>query len=171
MNLTNLISGPIGLVHLIASLLAMLTGMFVLLTTKGTTQHKKVGYWYAASMLTLNLTAFMIYRLYGKFAIFHWLAVVSCLTLFAGLYPIFRRTGSDYLLRHFSFMYWSVIGLYAAFMAETFVRLPRLVLRPDGSPNTIFYKMVGYAVGLTLCIGVFCFIKLKPKWKKQFRMG
>jgi uncharacterized membrane protein len=89
MNLTNLISGPIGLVHLIASLLAMLTGMFVLLTTKGTTQHKKVGYWYAASMLTLNLTAFMIYRLYRKFAIFHWLAVVSCLTLFAGLYPIF----------------------------------------------------------------------------------
>ena len=87
----NIVSGTTGLIHLIASIIALITGLFVLTTTKGTKTHKQIGYVYSISMVLLNLTAFMIYKLYGKFGIFHWFAVVSCLTLFAGLYPVLTK--------------------------------------------------------------------------------
>jgi len=164
----HLVSGLTGQVHLIASVIALFTGLFVLVTTKGTKQHKQIGYVYAIAMIVLNITAFMIYRLYGKFGIFHWFAVISCLTLFAGLYPVIAKTSKNYLLSHFNFMYWSVIGLYAAFMAETFSRLPKIVLSETGQPMTIFYKLIGVAIALVMGIGVFFFIKYKPIWTKQY---
>lgn len=166
--MNNIVGSTIGLVHLIFSVIALVTGIFVLCTTKGTLQHKRIGYIYAVSMLALNITAFMIYRLFGKFAIFHWFAVVSCITLFAGMYPVLRKTSKNYLLTHFNFMYWSVVGLYAAFMAEIFSRLPRIILTPDGKPMTVFFKFVGIAIGLVMFVAVLFFIKYKPIWKKQY---
>jgi hypothetical protein len=65
-------------------------------------------------------------------------------------------------------MYWSVIGLYGAFMAETFVRLPKIVV-DSGVPNSMFYNMTGIAVGITMGIGAYFFIKLKPKWDNLFK--
>jgi uncharacterized membrane protein len=168
MNLTNLVSGPIGAIHFAASILAMALGLYVLLTPKGTKRHRKMGYSYVASMLVLNLTAFLIYRLFGRFGVFHWLAVVSLLTLLGGLLPVITRKPKDYIVTHFSFMYWSVVGLYAAFMAETFVRLPKIVLTASGEPMVIFYKMVGWAVGLTIAVGVFFFLKNRGKWTTEF---
>jgi uncharacterized membrane protein len=91
----NMVSGTTGLVHLIASIIALITGLFVLSTTKGTKTHKQIGYVYSISMILLNLTAFMIYKLYGKFGIFHWFAVISCLTLFAGLYPVLTKKSKN----------------------------------------------------------------------------
>ena len=114
----NIVTGTTGLIHLISSIIALVTGLLVLTTTKGTTRHKKIGYIYVVSMVVLNLTAFMIYRLFGKFAIFHWFAVLSCLTLIAGMYPVLTKKSKNYLLTHFNFMYWSVVGLYCAFCAE-----------------------------------------------------
>jgi uncharacterized membrane protein len=169
MNLNNLVSGTTGFIHLLVSIMALITGFFILVTTKGTKRHKQIGYIYAISMVILNLTAFLIYRLYGKFGIFHWFAVISCLTLFAGLYPVLTKRGKNYLLTHFNFMYWSVIGLYCAFMAETFVRLPKIILTQTGEPMVIFYKMVGISVGITMAVGIFFFIKFKPKWTKQYQ--
>lgn len=168
MDFSNLITSTTGLVHFLAGIVAMVTGMFVLLSNKGTPTHKKVGYLYAASMIVLNLTAFMIYRLFGKFAVFHWFAVLSCVTLFLGLYPMLRKKGTSYLAQHISFMYWSVIGLYCAFVAETFVRLPGIVSTADGKPMTIFYNMVGLGIGITMGIGVFFFARYKKSWNTRF---
>jgi uncharacterized membrane protein len=168
MNLTNLISGTTGLVHFAAAIVAMISGMYILLAQKGTKQHKKIGYFYVASMLVLNITAFMIYRLYGKFGIFHGFAIWSLLTLAAGMYPILRRTSKNYILQHFRFMYWSVIGLYCAFAAETLVRLPKIMFTSDGKPMLIFYKLVGVATLAVMLIGVLFFIKNRAKWAKEF---
>ena len=164
----NIVSGTTGLIHLIVSIIALITGLFVLTTTKGTKQHKQIGYIYAVSMILLNLTAFMIYRLYGKFGIFHWFAVISCLTLIAGLYPVLTKKSKNYLLTHFNFMYWSVVGLYCAFMAEVFSRLPKIILTESGEPMTAFYKGVGIGIGFVMTIAVIFFIRYKPKWTKQY---
>jgi uncharacterized membrane protein len=83
-----IVSSLTGLIHLIISIIALVTGLVVLTTKKGTKNHKQIGYVYSISMILVNLTAFMIYKLYGKFGIFHWFAVISCLTLIAGLYPV-----------------------------------------------------------------------------------
>ena len=164
----NTVSGTTGLIHLIVSIIALITGLFVLITTKGTKTHKQIGYVYSISMILVNLTAFMIYKLYGKFGIFHWFAVISCLTLFAGLYPVLRKKSKNYLLAHFNFMYWSVVGLYCAFMAEIFSRLPKIILTETGEPMTAFYKGVGIGIGVVMTIAVTFFIKYKPKWTKQY---
>lgn len=164
----SIVSGTTGLAHLIAAIIALITGLFVLTTTKGTKTHKQIGYVYSISMVILNLTAFMIYNLYGKFAIFHWFAIVSCLTLFAGLYPVFSKNSKNYLLTHFNFMYWSVVGLYCAFIAEIFSRLPKIVLTETGEPSTGFYKGVGIGIGVVMTIAVSFYVKYKPKWTKQY---
>lgn len=164
----HIVSGTTGLIHFICSIIALVTGLLVLITAKGTVRHKRIGYVYAVSMIVLNLTAFMIFRLYGKFGLFHWFAVLSSLTLFAGLYPVITKKSKNYVLTHFNFMYWSVIGLYCALMAEVFSRLPKIVLTATGEPSTGFYKGVGIGIGLVLAIGIVFFIKYKPKWTKQY---
>ncbi len=88
------------------------------------------------------------------------------MTLFAGLYPVLTKKSKNYLLAHFNFMYWSVVGLYCAFMAEIFSRLPKIILTETGEPMTTFYKGVG--IGVVMTIAVTFFIKYKPKWTKQY---
>lgn len=165
-NLDHLITSNIGLAHTLASVIALMLGTTSLSLTKGTSLHKKVGYAYAASMLVLLVTAFMLYNLFGSWGMFHWAAVISSLTLVAGMLPILMRV-KNYVSLHLGFMYWSVIGLYGAFTAEVFVRLPKVILE-SGIPNSTFYTMTGIAVGITMTAGAILFIKLSPKWQNQF---
>jgi len=163
----NFVTGATGWIHLLASVLALVTGAMVLAAAKGTQKHKQTGYVYAAAMVVVNVTAFMIYRLFGGFGMFHALAIVSGLTLAAGLYPVIAKKG-NYLVTHFSFMYWSVIGLYGALVAEVFSRLPRMVLDADGRPMTIFYQFIGIGSAMVMGAGVFGFLKYRPVWTRQF---
>jgi hypothetical protein len=66
-------------------------------------------------------------------------------------------------------MYWSVIGLYGAFMAETFVRLPKIVIE-SGVPFTMFYNVTGIAVAIAMGLVTYFYIKLKPSWDKTFEI-
>ncbi len=162
----NIVTGTTGLIHLISSIIALVTGLLVLTTTKGTTRHKKIGYIYVVSMVVLNLTAFMIYRLFGKFAIFHWFAVLSCLTLIAGMYPVLTKKSKNYLLTHFNFMYWSVVGLYCAFCAEILTRIPFLYDLPN--KRQLFGILTGVSIFIVMIIATIIFAKMKPKWTKQY---
>jgi uncharacterized membrane protein len=162
----NIVTGATGLIHLISSIIALVTGLLVLTTTKGTTRHKKIGYIYVVSMVVLNLTAFMIYRLFGKFAVFHWFAVLSCLTLIAGMYPVLTKKSTNYLLTHFNFMYWSVVGLYCAFCAEILTRIPFLYDLPN--KRQLFGILTGVSIFIVMIIATIIFAKMKPKWTKQY---
>ena len=90
--------------------------------------HRKVGFIYAGAMVAVVATAFMIYRLFGGWGIFHWAALVSGLTLLGGMVPVLLQKPADWITLHFSFMYWSVVGLYAALVAESLARLPETPL-------------------------------------------
>ena len=107
----HIVSDLTGLIHLFASLIALIAGTLVLIQTKGTRRHKQTGYLYSFAMVIVLLTSFMMYNLYGKFGLFHWLALVSTLTLIGGLLPILIKKPDSYISWHFSFMYWSVFGL------------------------------------------------------------
>lgn len=170
MELNALYADRVGLIHLLASIAALLSGTAVLILAKGTRTHKRVGYIYTAAMAVLLVTAFSIYRLFGGWGIFHWLAVISTITLLGGLLPILmKRPKGAYIGLHFSFMYWSIMGLYAAFLAETMVRLPRtdLVFK-NAEPSALFFSMTGLAVTITMGLAVVSFIKFRPKWQKRF---
>ena len=146
-----------GTIHLIASLLAIVFGTIILIQVKGTRVHRQVGYAYVFAMSVLLITAFMLYHLFGRFHIFHIAAVVSSLTLLFGMYPVIRRTSKQWLMQHLSFMYWSVLGLYAAFWSELFTRI---------IPYSFFW-LVGLATFLTIGTGAWYFRKIKAHWQTK----
>ena len=155
----DLVSGPVGLTHLLASLLGLIFGSIVLAGRKGTRQHKRWGYAYAGAMVVVNGSAFLLYNLFGGFGVFHIAALISFLTLIGGMVPVLRRTpGKHWGRSHFTWMYWSVIGLYAAFVSEAFTRLPE-------SP---FFTMVSVATFFVIATGLAAFMRLAPRWQKAF---
>ena len=150
-------SNEIGLMHLIASIIALITGTWVITTQKGTAIHKKIGYIYVVSMTVLIITAFMIYRLFGGFGIFHIAAIISTIALLGGMIPvILRKPEKSWLGLHYNFMYWSVMGLYAAFVAEVLTRVPQ----------TRFFWMVGIATFGVMLLANIAFNIYKKRWKK-----
>jgi len=166
MNFNNLITGNIGLIHLVFSIVALITGTLVLLKKKGSKTHKKIGYVYSISMVGLIITAFMLYNLFGSFGIFHWLAIVSTLTLAGGMIPILSKKPVDgYIALHWNFMYWSVMGLYAAFVSETIVRIPQVVVE-NNIPNHVFYSMTGIGTGIVMFLAVIIFFIKKKHWQQ-----
>lgn len=151
-----------GLIHLISSLFALLFGTMVLIMKKGTKRHKQIGYAYVVSMAVLLTTALMIYRLFNGWGIFHYATVASLLTTLFGMIPVWtKKPTNKWKYQHFSFMYWSVIGLYAAFASEVLTRIP----------DTPFFGMVGIATGIIMILGGVYFGINKPKWIKIFSIN
>jgi uncharacterized membrane protein len=158
-----LIGDNFGLVHLISGIVALIFGGCVILMKKGTLAHRRIGYIYVFSMTILILSSFCIYRLFGRFGVFHFLSLVSTFSLVAGMIPMFKkvRKPKDYET-HFKRMYWSVVGLYAAFAAESFVRIPKF-----GG----FWAAVAWSFVLVFIICFITFIKMRPVWSKRFGIG
>jgi uncharacterized membrane protein len=109
--------------HVVAALLALVSGTYILATPKGTRRHRWVGRVYAVSMAVLLLTAFRIYFLFGRFGIIHWGAVGSVFALVVGVGAVaLRPVVQGWLRWHYLGMGASVTGLYAAFVIESTYR-------------------------------------------------
>lgn len=148
-------SGVIGKVHTVAAIFALLFGTLILLKEKGTKVHKAVGYLYVLSMIILISTAFMIFELFNGIGIFHIFALLSLIALIGGMYPvIFRKRVKNWYAQHLEVMSWSVVGLYAAFVAEVSVRL---------FPQEYFFLIVGLGGGVVTTIGAYLIKKRKKK--------
>lgn len=115
-----------GVLHLTAAVGALLAGLVVTLLPKGSRSHRQWGWVYAGTMVVVNITALMIYRLLGAFGPFHAAAIFSLLTVVAGILPVRRRTNRWWLARHAYWMSGSYVGLWAAAVAETATRTPLL---------------------------------------------
>lgn len=143
----------IGFFHLLTSIFSLLFGSIVLFSKKGTKRHKQFGYAYVVNMLGVLISALFIYRLFGGFGVFHFLAVFGLVYLLVGVLPALFRI-KNWIKWHVYFMYWSVIGLYAAFVAEVAVRIP----------NSAFWWMVGLGTALVTIIGGRYYGKNKDFW-------
>ena len=118
--LDNIIHSSIGWFHFITAVLAMVSGTIVLLNTKGTTFHKRIGYVYVVNMYLLNFSSFFLMS-FGGFSIFHFFALVSLVSVTGGMIPAIKKK-KNWFGYHFYFMSWSVVGLYCAFWAEVGTR-------------------------------------------------
>ena len=137
----------LGWIHTIFGMVALLAGTAVILTNKGTRGHRTLGHVYLTNMITLNVSALFIYKLYGRFGPFHWMAVASLLTLIAGMVPVFtRRPKGGWLELHAAFINGSYVGLVAAFAAELTSRIP--------GTEAHFGPVVGITSALIIGIGV-----------------
>ncbi|MGI8843529.1 MAG: DUF2306 domain-containing protein [Gemmatimonadaceae bacterium] len=82
---------PLGWFHTATAVAALASGAAVLIRRKGTRWHRRAGWTYVVSMILLNVTALMIYRLFGYFGPFHYAAVASLVTVLAGTVIVVRR--------------------------------------------------------------------------------
>jgi hypothetical protein len=111
-------------------------------------------------MLLLNLTAFQIYHLFGRFGPFHILAIMSLICLVGGIVPAFmRKQIKNWIYWHYYFMNWSVVGLYAAFWAELLTRT---------LPMGQFWPIVIGATSVTTWIGFYFIRKHAPRLIQRF---
>lgn len=133
--------------HLVAACTALIAGLGVFFTRKGTRLHKQLGYVYFFNMLGLNISALFIYRLTGHFGPFHGAALASLLTLIAGFLPAFRHTPQGrWLELHYEFMNWSYVGLVAAGVSEAATRLPSAPFWPAVAAGTMVVFIIGGAL-------------------------
>jgi uncharacterized membrane protein len=149
-----------GLLHLISACWALISGSYILWAKKGTQFHNRVGYFYVAALLLVNGTALSIYHLFGTVGIFHFLAFLSLTSVFLGMVPMLMKWKNG-LNWHINQMYFSVIGLYAAFFGETAVRLPFV--------QTIwwFWIVVAGAAIVTMFVGTYVFLVKYKSWKPE----
>jgi len=146
----------LGWIHMVFGIVALLAGSAVVLLRKGSRWHRALGHVYLTSMISLNVTALFIYRLFGHFGPFHWLALSSLLTLMAGMVPVFtRRPKGLWLERHAIFINISFIGLVAATSAEITSRIPGL--------KEAFGPVVGLTSALVIGIGMALLFRNLPQ--------
>jgi uncharacterized membrane protein len=129
----------IGWLHAIACLIAIPTGAYVLATRKGTKHHRVWGWWYVGAMLTLNVSAFFIYKFdiipgnpprlgSGTFGIFHWFAVATFLAVAIATFSALRQRGSVFWSHvHAQSILFSYFMLMGGLINEMFARI--VVLR------------------------------------------
>lgn len=115
---------PFGLFHAGLGLAAVVLGLVVVLRRKGGRTHRRIGMAYVISMVLLNVTALLIYDLFGRFGPFHGLALLSLATTLAGFVPAYLRRPAGWLEIHARCMSWSYAGVVAAFAAEIGARVP-----------------------------------------------
>jgi uncharacterized membrane protein len=159
---------PLGLLHLSASIVALLTGAVVLLRRKGNATHRRIGWVYVVSMVAMNVTALMIYRLTRSFGPFHIAAMVSLGSLMAGIIPAWRRLPKNgWLDRHYSFMCYSYLGLTAAAVAEIASRVPA-VQAFGGGPTPAFWSAVAVASFVVFAVGIVLIQTRATRVKRPF---
>ena len=113
----------LGVGHLGTAILALLTGLVVVLRRKGTPFHRWCGRVYVAAMVLVNVTALSIYDLFGGFGPFHVFALISLVSVLLGVVTAWRRKPArGWIEAHAYWMTWSYVGLVAAAVSETATR-------------------------------------------------
>lgn len=135
--------------HTINGVVALLSGLGIVVLPKGSMLHRRTGYVYVAAMYVLCILSFGIRDttpfIQGLGA-FHVMALVSTATVTAGLVPVLRSPRrAGWYDRHFRFMLWSYVGLIMAFNSH-FVRPLYLALRDLATPPAIAIVATGLLV-------------------------
>lgn len=139
-----------GAIHLLAALLSLVLGTAVLVAPKKRNIHRKAGYAYLTCMAVMIATAFGIYRQYNALGIFHLAAVLTLLTLLAGMLPVlFKKRLRQWLRLHNGFMYLSVLELYIALVAEFLVRIPQATFMTVATLSSAVVLIPGSVLFLT----------------------
>lgn len=106
-----------GGAHVLAALIALLLGPYILAARKGDRRHRWLGRSWLVLMLAVDLSALSMYELHGRPNLFHFFALLSLWAVIPGYLSIRRygRTGAAAdLAAHQICMHWAYFGLAAA---------------------------------------------------------
>ena len=112
--------------HIALALAAVPVGLFILLSKKGTAQHKLVGRVWLVIMLIVSLSAILIHEIYpGRYSLIHLLIPWTIGSLIYSIWNIKRFKKTRQIKYRQAYMY-SMIGVYigALLVAGAFTLLP-----------------------------------------------
>lgn len=133
--------------HLIAAIIALVTGPILFMRHKATVTHRMVGYVFILSMLVTNVSALLMYDFTGYPNLFHFFALLSLYSLLPGIFYLVKyiRTRDIAALElHGRLMVWAYYGLAAAGFAQM---ASRILPTYTGSFTTSF-AIIGATLGL-----------------------
>lgn len=152
-DLTNWVHSFTGLLHFASAVIGMLTGLIMLLSTKGTANHKMAGYVFVVCLLIVNISAMFIYDFNdGSIGVFHLLIPVSFFFLLFGLIPMLGKRKPNAVMRHNIGMNGAAMGLWAAGATEYFVRELSYGLQPNQLIAYSFLISTPFAALITFSI-------------------
>jgi uncharacterized membrane protein len=100
--------------HVFAAVTALVMGAVVLGLPKGVGPHRLVGSTYVVCLVVVDVAALSVHR-ESTFGVFHALAVLSLLTIVAGVLPLLLGSRSLWAINtHAYCMTWSYAGLVGA---------------------------------------------------------
>jgi len=102
---------PLILWHTVAALLAIILGIVVLASRKGTRRHRLMGRIWAGLMIFVSLTSFGIGETFGSIHVLSVWVLFGMVMAFIGIRHIKGRRGRRI---HAAFMIGNYIGLWAA---------------------------------------------------------
>ncbi|MEZ4930887.1 MAG: DUF2306 domain-containing protein [Saprospiraceae bacterium] len=143
----------IPLIHIITSIVALISGAVVLLAAKGTEFHKRAGYVFAVVLLLVNITAAGMYNLTGTINFLHMFVLISLFSLFFGIWPALRRKSKNWLSRHVQGMTGAALGVWAAGFAELTVLVlqgllgPKQIIGVAIGVGVVFFFLIGFLIG------------------------
>ena len=165
--------------HTIVGLVALASGLLVMLRAKGTGPHRAVGWTYAASMYVLCATSFGIGATASRpfvtvlgvgWGMFHVMALVSVATLTAGLVPVLRRRPPSWFENHIGYMLWSYVGLVMALNSH-FMAVGYRALRPQlGSAALTWSLLIALGWVLPFAVGLTTIPRATSRYLRTFRV-
>jgi uncharacterized membrane protein len=136
-----------GFAHVTFGLASLVLGVSVFSLSNGTDLHRVVGALYAFSMFGLNVTALLIYRVFGGFGVFHVVSLINLALLLAGFGTVLlQRPRKSWLKYHYYLMGWSYVGLLAATGTEITVRAAHWSFAVAVAAPTIAVTLLGGAL-------------------------
>ena len=164
-DITRWVHSMAGSFHLVAAVIGLLTGAYLLLALKGTIFHKRLGYVFSGALIVVNISALFIYDFNaGKPSIFHYLIFVSMFCLIYGLYPMFQKPAKPGRYRkHIKGMIGAALGLWAAGAPEYFVR--ELAQGLSGAQLITYSFLISAPFALLIGFSIWYHIH-KTKWGK-----
>ena len=118
---------PLGIVHFGLALICLVLGAVIFLRTKGTWSHRRIGVAYLAGMILVNTSALMTYEDSVGFGPFHWLAILSLVSLAGGgTCLVLKRPQGAWVDMHAYFFCWSYSGLLAAGVSQLLTKVESL---------------------------------------------
>lgn len=112
--------------HTLTAAICMILGGVILMQTKGTRLHTRLGTWYFYLMLITNVSCLFIYRATGHWFFPHTLAVITLICLIPGYYIQFYKNYRHWKRIHLTCMILSYYMLIGGAINEAFIHIPKL---------------------------------------------
>jgi uncharacterized membrane protein len=146
-----------GWVHTVLSAFGLVLGAEQMLRRRRDRWHRWFGYAYVVAMVTGDLAILTVYRFNGHFNAFHVGALANLLCIGMALQPMLARPRpQQWRLKHYIWISWSYVGLWAAALTEFIVRTQPL----PGRAASIIVTIA--ASGLVTGIGAWLIARNRP---------